>query len=125
MSIDEKLKDYLSRFQEKRLRKPQQCAGCRCAGHLRWHGFYRRSLITFTQTTSIPIKRLFCALCRHTFALLPDFILKFHRYAKEVIMRALRQLKGQTYDAVASWLMEKINRNVATLTLYFWRKKFA
>jgi hypothetical protein len=68
---------------------------------------------------------LFCALCRHTFAFLPDFILKFHRYARGVITNAVRQLKRRTYDAVASWLMEKINRNVATLTLYFWRKKFA
>jgi hypothetical protein len=92
---------------------------------LRWHGSYRRSLITLTQTVLIPIKRLFCCFCCHTFAVLPDFILKWHRYAKEVIKGAVRRLKHFTYDAVANWFMEKAQLDVAALTLYFWRKKFA
>jgi len=125
LSIDEKLQRYLTCLREKRLPKPVSCESCSRLGHLRWHGSYRRSLITLTQTVLIPIKRLLCVLCGHTFALLPEFVAKWHRYAREVITAALRQLKRRTYDAVANWLMEKAQLDVATLTLYFWRKKFA
>jgi len=69
-----------------------------------------------------------CTLCRHTFALLPPFILKFHRYAKEVIGTALHWLMTHTYDAVADLLsngsLSRENHVLAPLTLYFWRRKF-
>lgn len=84
-----------------------------------------RTLITLAQTHSLPIKRLLCAFCRRTFALLPIFVQKFHRYAKELIRRALRLLKSRTYEAVADWFVEEGPRYVAVLTLYFWRRKFA
>lgn len=84
-----------------------------------------RTLITLAQTYSLPIKRLLCAFCRRTFALLPVFVQKFHRYAKELIRRALRLLKSRTYEAVADWFVEEGPRYVAVLTLYFWRRKFA
>jgi hypothetical protein len=95
---------------------------------LRWHGSYVRRLITLVNTYSLPIRRLFCSRCRHTFALIPSFIVKFHRYAKEIIQRAFNWLKTLTFDAVAERLsndcLARENHNLAPLTLYLWRRKF-
>jgi hypothetical protein len=87
-----------------------------------------RSLITLAKTYSVPVRRLFCTRCRHTFALLPSFFIKFHRYAKEVITTALHWLSTRTIEAVvellANHLMTGQEHNLATVTLYHWRRKF-
>ena len=126
--LESQVDEYLRRFQKKQLSKPSQCQLCKQAGCLRWHGSYVRRLIALAKTHSVPIRRLFCTLCGHTFALLPSFIAKFHRYAKDVIRTALAWLKILTYDAVAERLandhLAREDRGVATLTVYFWRRKF-
>ena len=116
---------YLEKVRTGGLVKPNRCAICARAGSLSWHGTYQRSLITLKRKWTIPIKRLYCRLCDHTFALLPAFVMKFHRYACQTIRSAVRRLRSQTYDAVADWLMQVGSLEVATLTLYFWRRKFA
>lgn len=126
--LESTINDYLQRFKEKRLPKPMACEVCKRPGHLRWHGSYTRSLIAFTKTYSVPILRLFCTHCRHTFALLPSFIVKFHRYAKEVIRTAIAWLKSHTFEAVAERLgnlRSERDGRLAILTLYLWRLKFA
>lgn len=123
--MDSSIAAYLERFEKGRLAKPTCCLICGLRGALRWHGKYKRSIVTLDRTSVIPIKRLFCGLCRRTFALLPSFVAKFHRYAWPVIRTAMQRLRSQTYDAVADWLMQSADLNVATLTLYFWRRKFA
>lgn len=81
-------------------------------------------MITLARTYILPVKRVLCALCRRTFAHLPAFVEKFHRYARSLIRHVLRRLKAQTYDAVADWFVEQGQRYVAVLTLHFWRRKF-
>lgn len=131
MSIESRIESYRLRLQEKRLAKPGCCQVCKRPSRLRWHGGYTRTLIGMGQTFVLPVKRLLCVICHHTFALLPDFIEKFHRYAKEVIRSALRWLKAQTYEAVAEMIAnafkseEVPNHDIAPLTLYLWRRKFA
>ena len=87
-----------------------------------------RRLVALAKSYSIPVRRVFCTLCRHTFALLPSFVSKFHRYAKEVITKALRWLKTRTYETVADLLsngsLSREDHDLAPLTLYFWRRKF-
>ena len=87
-----------------------------------------RRLVGPTKTYSVPIRRLLCTLCRHTFALLPSFIAKFHRYAKEVIQTALDWLKSHTYEATVDFLVNRLmggrEQNLATVTLHLWRCKF-
>lgn len=128
MSIDSRIENYRLRLQEKRLVKPGCCQACKRPGRLRWHGSYARTLIATGKTYTLMIKRLLCILCGHTFGLLPDFVMKFHRYAKEIIRTALRWLKTRTYEAVVELLANQSlapeNQNIATLTLYFWRRKF-
>lgn len=88
-----------------------------------------RRLITLNKIHTLPVRRLFCTLCRRTFALLPPFVVKFYHYAKEVIYTALARLKSHTYhavaEAIANGLPEQKDRGLAPLTLYFWRRHFA
>jgi len=126
--IETQIDVYVRHFHNKQLVKPGQCQRCKQAGGLRWHGSYTRGLIALAKTYSVPIRRLFCSLCRHTFAFLPSFIVKFHRYAREVIRTATAWLGTHTFEAVAERLDNLRNEHesrLATLTLYFWRRKFA
>lgn len=123
--MEASIADYLRRYRTGKVAKPRQCQVCGLACSLRWHGKYHRSLMTLSRTYGLDIKRLYCGLCRHTFALLPSFVVKFHRYARHTIDVAMRRLRSHTYEAVADWLMERGGLYVAPLTLYFWRRKFA
>jgi len=119
------IQQYLNQVQEKKLARPHQCPSCKAEGSLRWHGTYQRILITFHREWIIPIRRLLCPACRHTFALLPPFIMKWHRYAKEVIKTAVKWLRSKTFNEVADVFYQRYQREVATLTLYLWRKRLA
>jgi hypothetical protein len=125
---EDQIADYIARVNAGRLPKPDACRLCHHAGHLRWHGRYQRTLITMTKIYALPIKRLLCTLCHHTFAWLPSFIVKFHRYAKTVIRTALTWLKSRTFhsvaEAIANNMVEPKEPALAPLTLYFWRRKF-
>lgn len=116
---------YLDMLRSGKLSKPRRCAVCGSRCKLIWHGSYARSVIAIAQTWVIPIKRLYCGLCRHTFALLPSFVVKSHRYARATIAFALRALRSRTFEAVADLFMERGQREVSPLTFYFWRRKFA
>mgnify|MGYP001586089315 FL=1 len=124
-TIEQKAKDYCACVEEKRIPKPECCQVCGRTGRLRWRGSYVRSLITMARTYTLPIKRVFCCFCGHTAGLLPDFVVKFYHYARETIIYAVRMLKSHTFEAVAGkFIVERKNRCLATLTLYFWRRKF-
>jgi hypothetical protein len=126
--LESKINDYLEGFKKKRPAKPDTCEVCKRCDCLRWHGSYVRDLIALAKTYSIPIRRLFCTLCRHTFALLPSFIVKFHRYAKDVIQTALAWLKSHTFESTVEHLVNRLmtgrEHNLAAVTLYLWRRKF-
>ncbi|MFH1186053.1 MAG: DUF6431 domain-containing protein [Chloroflexota bacterium] len=124
-TIAREVETYLARLRTKSLQKPPRCLVCGHACALRWHGSYARSLITLAQTYVLPVKRLLCLFCGHTFALLPEFVLKFHRYAKAAILHAVRILGPQTYEAVAGMFVGQGARCTAILTLHLWRRKFA
>jgi hypothetical protein len=119
---------YLEKVRAGKLAKPARCKVCGKGEGLSWHGTYHRSLITLARTLTIPVKRLYCRLCRHTFALLPSFVVKFHRYAREIIRSALRALRCHTYEAVAEVIANGFAQprkpDIATLTLYLWQRKF-
>lgn len=124
MPTEEEIVGYLERFGEKPP-KPRCCRICLKAGGLSWHGSYVRGLVTMTAAYSLPVRRLFCAFCRCTFALLPAFVLKFHHYAKESIRRAVRMLRSGTYESVAGEFQVSAERCISILTLRLWRRRFA
>ena len=124
MPDDRQVQRYQLAIQENHVPKPRHCLLCHEPDNLDWHGCYPRSLITWAQEVQLLIKRLFCKACRHTFACLPDFIVKFRRYAKSIIRYALKQLASMTHDAVADELAQAIPHcNLSTRTLYFWQSQ--
>lgn len=65
-----------------------------------------------------------CPLCKRTFALIPEFVEKYRRYAKPVIAYAIKALKKLSYYTVADNLagaMEALDRYVDYSTLYRWK----
>jgi len=124
-TIGRKVEQYLACLEGDLLRKPPHCLVCGRAGSLRWHGSYARSLVTLARTYTLEVKRLLCLLCGHTSALLPEFALKYHRYARAAILHAVRMLGSRTYEAVAGMFVEQGERCIAILTLHLWRRKFA
>src|SRR5436190_9712354 len=122
--MDQQIERFRLAVQENRLPKPRRCLLCQEPDNLHWHGDYPRSLITWAQEVQLLIKRLFCKSCRHTFACLPNFIVKFHRYAKSIIFYALKKLATMTHDAVIDELVQAVPHcNLATRTLYFWQRR--
>ncbi len=124
-AIERGVKHYLARLEGNLLEKPTHCLVCGRAGALRWHGSYARSLVTLARTYTLAVKRLLCLLCGHTSALLPEFALKYHRYARAAILHAVQMLGSRTYEAVAGMFVEQGERCIAILTLHLWRRKFA
>ena len=125
-AIEQKVRDYVTRVEEKRIPKPECCQVCGRAGCLRLRGSYVRSLITMARIYTLSIKRVFCRFCGHTFGLLPNFVVKFYHYARETILYAVRLLKSHTFETVAGkFIVERKNRCLAILTVYSWRRIFA
>ena len=125
MSIERQIAAYCRRVELASIPKPAVCRNCGRAGRLRWHGSYRRSILTLAEAYVITVKRIFCALCRSTFSLLPSFARRFHRYAVETIRYALKQLGRRTYEQVAELFVGQDEHRLGPLTLHFWRRRFA
>lgn len=119
------IKKYLSDFKEGRIEKPKCCKICGNESNLIWHAKYTRKLITLTGIYELSIRRLYCPHCKHTFALLPEFIEKFYRYGKDVIFFAVKELKKYTYDHVAGKLLDIISIEIAMNTFSKWNRIFA
>lgn len=127
MSIEDDLNKYLSDLHKNKLPLPEACQKCHKKEHLIWWSKYRRRLITFTKIfTDIPIKRVRCRACGATFCSLPDFIIKFCRYGKDIIVFALRKIKELTYEKAVEKLLSRLSADIeiATRTLFLWKKKY-
>lgn len=118
------IKKYIDDIEHKKLKKPCRCEICGRICNLAWHAEYIRKIITLFGVYHLPIKRLMCPLCKHTFALLPEFIQKFHRYAKDFIAFAIEKLKKFNFREV----IEKLDKflkdaDISPITLYKWKNK--
>lgn len=125
MGIKSEVNKYLSDFSNNKLDKPEVCEICNRSGYIIWWSKYIRSLVTFSEVfTEIPIKRVRCCACRKTFCVLPDFIMKFCRYGKDIIIFVLRKLKKLAYEKVAEKLLLSLDIEVAVHTLILWKRKY-
>ena len=121
---------YLEDFDNGKLEKPEHCCVCGKRCRLLWHATYIRTLITlFKKYDRLPIKRLYCPLCKHTFALIPAFIRKFCRYGIDVIASAIREfrkkLEGLEVLDRLSDMMVAVDTYIELTTLYRWKKKYS
>lgn len=124
-NIDNIINLYLDAYNSGAIEKPDRCEKCGKRCGLSWHAWYPRKIRTLLREYEIPIKRLYCPLCRHTFALIPVFMEKFHRYAKDVIGFAVGELKKKVgMETIADIFMTAYELCVDVLTIYKWKKKF-
>ena len=65
--------------------RPSQCPQCHAKRPLKAHGFYTRTIIDTAFEGLIRIRRYFCAACRRTVSLLPEFALPYLRSSIAVI----------------------------------------
>ena len=121
---------YLEDFDNGKLKKPEHCSVCGKRCRLLWHATYIRKLITlFKKYDRFPIKRLYCPLCKHTFAFIPVFIKKFCHYGLDVIAIAIREFRKKieglkVLDRLAG-LMVAVDTYIELTTLYRWKKKYS
>jgi len=115
--IDPYCKDH------KKQKKPGRCELCKCEGCLIWHSIYFRNVITLSGKYEVPIRRVKCKKCGGTFPLLPDFIIKYHRYGADVILLAVE--KKETHEQIANDLYLKYDFSIAVLTIRSWKKKIS
>ncbi|MCP4648546.1 MAG: hypothetical protein GY853_00515 [PVC group bacterium] len=118
------IKQYQNDFKKGRINKPDCCEICGNKNNLTWHAKYTRKLITLNGIYKLPIRRLYCPHCMHTFALLPEFVKKFYRYGKDVVFFAVKELKKYTYDQVAEKLLHMISIEIAMNTFSKWNRIF-
>lgn len=112
------------------IEKPECCEICGKRTRLSWHAKYHRTIISLCGTYVIPIKRLYCNSCKHTFALIPEFIEKFKHYGRDIIKFVINKLKSGKHaiEEVAGELEQllpvEISDKFSILTIYNWKKQY-
>ena len=125
-SFVQKVKYYQRSVEEKTLRKPEKCERCGCTDErcLIWCATYKRTVITPKGFLPLTIKRVHCKACGKNFTYLPDFLVKYHRYPKEIISFVVKKKKDSTYEKIADELCQKYELEPAISTIKHWCKKF-
>lgn len=109
---------------ECRMRESIVCPACGSRGNCAAHGSYSRSLIDFeggkVVYRTVEIRRVRCASCGHTHAVLPDQVIPYSTYSLPFIIRVLAvYFRG-------SWTVEWICRHfsISPSMLYQWKALF-
>lgn len=83
------LESHMESFQPAR----EICPCCHSRGFCRPHAHYTRYLIGLSngkpECRRVTILRVFCTSCRHTHAILPDFIIPFRQFSLHFILKVL------------------------------------
>jgi len=122
----QKVKCYQRSVEEKTLPKPERCERCGCTDerYLIWCATYKRTVITPEGPLKFKVKRVHCKRCGKNFTNLPDFLIKYQRYPKEIIYFVVEKKKDSTYEEIATELYLKYEFEPAISTLKHWCKKF-
>lgn len=83
--------------------RPSRCPQCESKQPLVCHGFYARTVEDQAEGFNIRVRRYFCAACRRTVSLLPEFVLPYLRFTIRTMALFLkaRLLEQQTMKAAA------------------------
>lgn len=65
------------------------CPNCRCAGNFTGHGRYRRHLVVVGSSTSVDVRRVRCASCGVTHAVLPEGVVPYRAYSEGFVLAVL------------------------------------
>ena len=96
------VQQYLEQLADPDPHRPAHCPQCQDKRPLTAHGFYTRTIIHTSFDGRIPVRRYFCAACRRTVSLLPEFALPYLRSSVTVIALFLIARFLQTKTLAAS-----------------------
>lgn len=115
--------DRLDTFMESFNPARETCPCCHTHGTCRAHAHYSRYLIGLADgkpvCRRVSILRVFCTSCRHTHAILPDFIVPFRQFSLPFILKVL--IEYFTYRS-PSRILKEYGIDVRRLTA--WKKLF-
>ncbi|QGP92592.1 hypothetical protein MGLY_19780 [Neomoorella glycerini] len=84
------LEDYAARGKKNEFPVIESCPICMARKALKRHGFYWRNAGSDSEKwLQLPICRFWCRSCRHTFSLLPSFLLPYYQYSLKFILDCL------------------------------------
>ena len=66
-----------------------ECPKCRCAGNFTGHGRYTRSVVHRGREELVTVRRVRCASCRATHAVLPEGIVPYRCYSELFVLAVL------------------------------------
>ena len=67
-----------------------ECPACRCAGNFTGHGRYRRTIVHRGREEGVEVRRVRCASCRATHAVLPEGVVPYKSYSEPFVLAVLR-----------------------------------
>lgn len=66
-----------------------ECPKCRCAGNFTEHGRYARTVVHKGRDERVTVKRVRCASCRATHAVLPEGVVPYKSYSEAFVLAVL------------------------------------
>ena len=67
----------------------EPCPNCRCAGNYTGHGRYTRHLVLVGSSVLVEVRRVRCASCGVTHAVLPDGVVPYRAYSEKFVLAVL------------------------------------
>ena len=65
------------------------CTRCRCPGNFTPHGSYRRHLVVVGKAIRLTVRRVRCASCGATHAILPEGVVPYRAYSEGFVLAVL------------------------------------
>lgn len=66
-----------------------ECTRCGCAGNFTGHGRYRRTVVHRGREEGVTVKRVRCASCRATHAVIPEGVVPYRSYSEAFVLAVL------------------------------------
>lgn len=66
-----------------------ECPRCRCAGNFTGHGSYTRTVVHRGRDEAVAVRRVRCASCRATHAVLPEGVVPYRSYSEAFVLAVL------------------------------------
>lgn len=100
------------------------CPICMAQQALKRHGFYWRNAGSKPEDwRRLPICRYFCLSCRHTFSLLPSFLLPYYQYSLKFILDCLWTFFSQArlliYYQLIQFYRRRFAKNMNCIQAFF------
>ncbi len=80
-----------------------ECPKCRCAGNFTGHGRYTRTVVHRGRDEPVSIRRVRCASCRATHAVLPEGVVPYKSYSESFVLAVLAAWASGMSNSEVRW----------------------